>query len=55
MLWRGMNVPENTHRSDEKHDSQTESAQSTDDAAYAASYKPADDATRDESNKSTHP
>jgi hypothetical protein len=51
----GKRIPENTHPKDEKHDSQTESAQSIDDAAYATSYTQADDAVPDESNKSSNP
>jgi hypothetical protein len=52
---RGVVVPEHTHQKDEKHATQTASAQSTDDEAYEASYKQADDVVPDESNKSNNP
>lgn len=48
-------IPANTHPKDEKHDSQTESGQSTYDAVYATSYTQAEDAVHDESNKSSNP
>ena len=48
-------VPEHTHQKDEKHATQTVSAQSTDDEACVTSYKQADDVVPDESNRSSNP